>query len=158
MVEAIGLEDWVPSKHVLTSWLDNLAIAASGENDRFSLWPLTEGKDALCIGSLVIEVLNHLPEALSAHAAQEVFNVGAWQAIIGIKTETDIFDQNRRVALGCRQFDLVLGDFLWDPLDLHQIEAYVAHLVSLSHWASHDLHELFQLFGVARDECDRDFP
>ena len=78
MVIAVGLEDWVPSEHILSPWLDNLAIAAPREDQWLSPWPLTEGKDALSVRSLVIEVLNHLPETLSTHVPQEIFDVRAW--------------------------------------------------------------------------------
>ena len=75
---AVRLEDWVPSKHVLSPWFDNLAIAAPRENHRLSTRSLTEGKDALSVRSLVIKVLNHLPETLSTHASQEILDVRAW--------------------------------------------------------------------------------
>ena len=78
LIIAVRLEDWVPSKHILSPWLDNLAIAAPRENYRFSTRSLTEGKDALSVRSLVIKVLNHLPETLSTHVSQEILDVRAW--------------------------------------------------------------------------------
>ena len=78
LVIAVRLEDWVPSKHILSPWLDNLAIAAPRENYRLDTRSLTEGKDALSVRSLVIKVLNHLPETLSTHVSQEILDVRAW--------------------------------------------------------------------------------
>ena len=78
LVIAVRLEDWVPSKHILSPWLNNLAIAAPREDQRLRTWSLAKGKDALCIRSFVIKVLNHLPETLSTHVTQEILDIGAW--------------------------------------------------------------------------------
>ena len=154
LVEAIWLENWVPPKHVLTSWFDNLAIASASENHRFGLRPLTERKDTLSIGSLVIEVLNHLPKTFSAHIPQKVLDVGPRQPVVRIEAETDILYQNGRVTLRRRQFHLMLRYFLRRPLYLHQIEAHIDHLVRFRQLPSHYHHKLLQLFRIPRNESD----
>ena len=119
LVEAIRLEDRVPAKRVITSGRNNAAIAAAIKYNRFSVRTLTEGKDALCICCLIIKVLHHLPETLTAHTIQEIFDIGARKAIVGVKAETNVFGKNWRVAFGSCQFYFVLGDLLRFALDLH---------------------------------------
>lgn len=72
MVKVIWLEDRVPAKHVLTTWFDNLPIAAASENYGFGVRAFTKGEDALSVCSLIVEVLDHLPEAFATNTAQEV--------------------------------------------------------------------------------------
>ena len=78
LIVVVWQKDRIPSKHVLSPWFDNLAIASPRENHRLSTRSLTEGKDALSVRSLVIKVLNHLPETLSTHVSQEILDVRAW--------------------------------------------------------------------------------
>ena len=57
----IRLEDWVPTKGIVTTRFDNRSIAAADEGDGLGIRALAEGEDALCVGRLVFKVLNHLP-------------------------------------------------------------------------------------------------
>ena len=66
-VMPIRLENWVPAEHVFTSWWHNLSIAAADKSAGLVIRTLTEGKDALAISRLVIEVLNHFPESFTAN-------------------------------------------------------------------------------------------
>ena len=75
LVEPIGLEHRIPTKHVFTAWLHNLPVATADKSAWLSVRTLTEGKDALAIGRLVIKALYHLPEPLAAHSFQEVLAI-----------------------------------------------------------------------------------
>ena len=75
LVEAVWLEHWVPSEHILASRLNDLTIAAPCEDDGLGIWTFAEGKDALGIGCLVFKVLDHLPQSFTTDASQEVLAV-----------------------------------------------------------------------------------
>ena len=72
LVKVIWLEDRVPAKHVLTTWFDNLTTAAASENDGLGVGALAKSKNALSVSSLIVKVLDHLPEAFATDTAQEV--------------------------------------------------------------------------------------
>ena len=72
LLESLWLENWVPSEHVLSSWLDDLTLALADEDQGLSLWSLTEGKSALSVRCFVVKVLDHLPQAFSADCSKEV--------------------------------------------------------------------------------------
>ena len=75
LVEAVWLEHWVPSEHVLATRLHDLSIAAPCEDDGLGIWTFAESEDALGIGCLVFKVLYHLPQSLTTDTAQEVLAV-----------------------------------------------------------------------------------
>ena len=97
---AIWLEDRIPAEHILATRRDDLAIAASSEDDWLGIWTFAESKDALSIRSLVIKVLDHLPETLTADTSQEILTETSKQSELAL--------QSRWVGdiLTCR----VLGD------------------------------------------------
>ena len=64
-----GLENRVPAEHVFTTRFDNLPIASANKSAGLVARTFAEGKDALTISSLVIEVLNHFPESFTAHCS-----------------------------------------------------------------------------------------
>ena len=74
LVITIGLKNWVPSEHIFASRLHDLAITFANKDQWFGTRPLTECKYALSVGCLVIESLDHIPEALSANRSQEILS------------------------------------------------------------------------------------
>lgn len=75
LIMSIRLEDGIPSEHVLTARLDDLAGATAREHNRLSVGTLAEGEDALGVGCLIIEVLDHLPETGTSDTSQEVLTI-----------------------------------------------------------------------------------
>ena len=78
LLKAIRLENRVPAKRVVASGLYNASLAAACKHNGLSIRTLTEGKDALGVCCLVLEVLYHLPETFTADAFQEVLAAGGW--------------------------------------------------------------------------------
>ena len=83
LVITIRLENRVPAEHVFTAWWHNLSIAAADKSAGLVIRTFTEGKDALAISRLVIEVLNHFPESFTADISQEVLAVYKFSLKIG---------------------------------------------------------------------------
>ena len=73
--ESVRLEDWVPPKHVLASWLDDLTFDITNEDFWLFAWSLAESVDALSVCSVVIERLDHFPETFTAYLGQEVLAI-----------------------------------------------------------------------------------
>ena len=174
----IWLEDRVPTKGIVATRLYDLSIAATDESDWLGLWSLTESKGALGVCGSIFKILNHLPEALPTNSTKEVLTVKqernyldkdnllrqvrylhVWtrKSIIGVEAKRHILNEHRCVTLSCSELHLVLGDFLWRALDLHQVDAHVRHLVCFEKFTSHNRHELFKFFGVASDKSDWNF-
>ena len=75
LIKVIRLEDRIPAERVIASWFNDLTIAASCEDNWLGVRTFAEGKDALSVGSLIIKVLDHLPETFTAYTAEEVLTV-----------------------------------------------------------------------------------
>ena len=75
LIKVIRLEDGIPAEHILASWFNNLTIAASCEDDWLGVRTFAESEDALSVGSLIIKVLDHLPETFTAYTTEEVLTV-----------------------------------------------------------------------------------
>ena len=75
LIKVIRLEDGIPAEHILASWFNDLTIAASCEDDWLSVRTFAEGEDALSVGSLIIKVLDHLPETFTADLPKEVLTI-----------------------------------------------------------------------------------
>ena len=69
LFEAFRLEYGIPAEHILTARLTDRAITAASEDDGLGIRTLAECKDALSVGCLVVEVLDHLPETLTTDVA-----------------------------------------------------------------------------------------
>ena len=73
LIESIWLEDRIPSKHVLSSGLNNLARASTHKEHRLRLWGLTKSIDTLGICSLIFEAFQNVDKTLPADFVQERF-------------------------------------------------------------------------------------
>jgi len=59
---------------------------------------LTVRENAKGIGRLVREATEHLVQSLGLHLVQEPLDIGAWQAVQGVKAQAHVFDEDWRVG------------------------------------------------------------
>ena len=80
LFKTVWLENWIPSKSIVTSRRDNGSSAPSSKNLRLSIGALTERKDALSIGGMIIKVLDHLVKTFTADRTKEILTTDEKQS------------------------------------------------------------------------------